>query len=354
MSVSYTHVQWNVHKRRYDAMVVAGVLGFVGIFMAVAMARHAGDEAISAPILLMRALGTCAIVLLHVVLCIGPLHRLDKRFAPLLYNRRHLGVILFLVAMGHAIVALGFYGGFGVRNPVSALVDPPAGATSFASISRFPFEVLGLAALVILFAMAATSHDFWLKNLSPRWWKTLHMGVYGAYALLIGHVALGIMQSERALLVPTLLVAGIVLVSGLHIAAGAREWRRDARVAQASDDGWVDVGEVREIPESRARVVCVGRGERVAVYRTGDTLSAIANVCAHQGGPLGEGKIIDGCVTCPWHGYQYVARNGQSPPPFTEKIATYELRLRGGRVEVNPRAKEPGTPVEPLKVEGEP
>mgnify|MGYP003753304843 CR=1 FL=1 len=46
------------------------------------------------------------------------------------------------------------------------------------------------------------------------------------------------------------------------------------------------------------------------------------NVCKHQMGPLGEGKIIDGCITCPWHGYQYLPANGQSPPPFTEMVKT--------------------------------
>ncbi len=35
----------------------------------------------------------------------------------------------------------------------------------------------------------------------------------------------------------------------------------------------------------------------------------ISNVCQHQNGPLGEGEIIDGCITCPWHGFQYHARN---------------------------------------------
>ena len=49
---------------------------------------------------LIRALGTCALLLLHVILAIGPLARLDRRFLPLLYNRRHLGVTMFLLALG--------------------------------------------------------------------------------------------------------------------------------------------------------------------------------------------------------------------------------------------------------------
>ena len=46
--------------------------------------------------------------------------------------------------------------------------------------------------------MAATSHDFWLHNLSAPVWKRLHMLVYVAYALLIAHVTLGALQSETS------------------------------------------------------------------------------------------------------------------------------------------------------------
>src|SRR5258708_32299800 len=41
-------------------------------------------------------------------------------------------------------------------------------------------------------------------------------------------------------------------------------------------------------------------GERIAVFRDGAQIGALSNLCAHQHGPIGEGRIIDGCVTCPW------------------------------------------------------
>ena len=68
------------------------------------------------------------------------------------------------------------------------------------------------------------------------------------------------------------------------------------------------------------------------------------NLCAHQHGPIGEGRIIDGCVTCPWHGYQYRLEDGCAPPPFTEKLVTYRVRIAHGVVEVDPRPLPPGTP----------
>ena len=81
------------------------------------------------------------------------------------------------------------------------------------------------------------------------------------------------------------------------------------------------------------------------------TVSAVRSVCAHQGGPLGEGKIIDGCITCPWHGWQYRPADGQSPPPFTEKIATSRVRVVGRRIELDPTPLLPGPAVAPARVE---
>ena len=228
--------------------------------------------------------------------------------------------------------------------------------TSFTSLSAFPFELLGAGGLVILFLMAATSHDFWLKNLSPATWKRLHMLVYVAWALLVMHVMLGAIQSERSVLYPVVVIAGVALVCGLHLAAGRREVKQDRCNAQkatagADDANWIDVGCVDDIAESRAHIACLPGQERIAIFRHGNKLSALTNVCAHQGGPLGEGRIVDGCVTCPWHGYQYRPADGASPPPFTERVSTFRLRVQGRRVLVNRTPLPPGTFVEPATFE---
>ncbi len=348
MSISYTSVQWNRHKKTYDACIAAAAVVFVAVFVGLGRVLFPPPHDVSVEVLLIRASGTLAILMLHVILSVGPLARLDARGSALLYNRRHLGVSFFLVALTHAALTVGYYGGFGGKNPLLALI---AGYSS-RTVSGFSFEILGFLALLVFFVMAATSHDFWLKNLTARVWKWLHMGVYAAYALVVMHVALGAMQGEGGVVIPMLLLLGAGWLGALHVIAGVREVRRDRGGLVEDGEGWVDACAVGEIAESKAKVVCLkGRGrERVAIFRDGDTLSAVANVCAHQGGPLGEGQIIDGCITCPWHGYQYLAKNGQSPPPFTEKIPTYEVRVRGSRVQLNPRARAPGTPVEPAKI----
>src|SRR5262249_20849716 len=98
-----------------------------------------------------------------------------------------------------------------------------------------------------------------------------------------------------------------------------------------------------DIPDRAALIVCAPGGERIAVFRDGREIGALTNLCAHQNGPLGEGRIIDGRVTCPWHGYEYRLADGCAPPPFTEKLTTYRVRISHGRVEVDPRPLPAGT-----------
>ena len=339
MSVGYQAVGWNRQKKIYDLGIAAGVALYLAVFVGGGAWIH---PYATAETLLIRGFGTAALLLLHIILAIGPLCRLDRRFLPLLYNRRHLGVTMFTLALAHGTFALVQFHALGNRNPLVSLL---ASNTRFASVADFPFQVLGLAALAILFLMAATSHDFWLHNLGAPLWKRLHMLVYAAYALVVTHVALGALQSETSPLLALVLAAGLTTLTALHLAAALRE-RAGDRDSAPSTDGFIDVGDFESIPDNRARVVTLA-GERVAIFKYGGRISAISNVCQHQNGPLGEGRIVDGCVTCPWHGYQYLPDTGASPPPFTEKVPTYRTRIAGRRVLVHPCPLAAGTRVDP-------
>ncbi len=340
MSAFYQAVGWNRQKRLYDATLAAGVAAYLLLFIGVG-ARVYPDA--TAETLFIRALGSAAFLLLTVVLCIGPLARLDRRFLPLLYNRRHFGVTTFTVGLAHATFALVQFHSQGNVNP---LVSVLSGNPRVDDLGQFPFEPLGLAALGILFLLAATSHDFWLANLTAPVWKTLHMMVYLAYTLLVFHVALGVLQAETSPVLSGALAAGVSLVVGLHLMAGWGELRKDRDAAGALEDGWVDVCAVDEIKNNRGRVACIG-GERLAVFRYDGRVSCVSNVCQHQNGPLGEGKVVDGLITCPWHGYQYCPDTGTSPAPFTERIPTFRVRIVGDRIQVDPRPNAAGTRVEP-------
>ncbi len=338
MSVSYRAVQWNRQKRIYDLVLVGGIALFLIVFVALTKALHPN---ITDEIMLIRAFGTAGMVLLHIVLCIGPLCRLNPKFLPLLYNRRHMGVTMFVLSLAHGVLAILTYHVGGDANPIVNVFT----SSSFTDgLANLPFQPFGFIALIILFLMAATSHDFWLANLSAPVWKALHMLVYIAYTLLVAHVAFGVLHSEISPVYVILTGLGMVTVVGLHLMAAFREIPADQPL-DATDD-FVDVCAVDDIEENRAKIVHLS-GERVAVFKYDGKVSAVSNVCQHQNGPLGEGRIVDGCITCPWHGYQYHPDSGASPPPFTETIPTFNVSVENGRVLVDPKPNAAGTKTEP-------
>jgi methionine sulfoxide reductase heme-binding subunit len=346
MSQGYVSVNWNAFKRRYDAWMLAGITVYLVAFVAGSSLGLPAGESFTPVQIMIRATGSLAMLMLSLVLCLGPLARLSARFKPFVYNRRHLGVATFVVALVHSVLVTVWYHGFGELNPLlSLLLSNPR----YDSLVGFPFEVLGLLALLLLFLLAATSHDFWNANLGPGLWKAIHLGAYVAYALLVAHVALGALQSQTQPIYAVALGAGAAVVAGLQLATGW--WASGADLRMPLGPEWLCVGAVDEIPNNRARIVEPAGAERIAVFRFDGKVAAVSNVCRHQGGPLGEGRVIDGCITCPWHGYQYRPEDGCSPPPFTERIATYATRIEQGIVFVHRQPRPAGTAVAPSLIQ---
>ena len=336
MSASYQPILWNRQKKIYDWVIATLVLLYLALFISVNLFIH---PEITQETLIIRSTATLAVLLLHIILMIGPLTRLNPIFLPLLYNRRHLGVTMFFIGATHGIFSIIQFHALGNINPILSVF---VSNLHYNSISRFPFEIFGFFALLIFFLMAITSHDFWLHNLGPRVWKSLHMMVYVAYTFIILHILLGIIQYETSPVFVTLLAIGFVTISSLHILAGRKETRADREGGNSSVNDFEKICHVNDIPEKRAKVVSL-RDERIAIFKYDNRIAAISNVCKHQNGPLGEGRIIDGCITCPWHGYQYLPHNGSSPPPFKEKVATYDVKVVNGEVWLNPTPYPDGT-----------
>ena len=347
MSATYKPVAWNASKLAYDAVILGAVLLYIFLFLHLAPRFDSvtlyNDEGMTK----VQAFGTCAFLMFSLVLCIGPLARLDPRFLPLLYNRRHFGVLTALVAAMHAEYVIEWYFDYGYRSRWVALL---IGNTSYGQLRGFPFEIFGMLALGVLIVMAVTSHDFWLRFLTPPVWKAIHMAAYFAYASIVSHVALGHLQSAINPVFLATFVAAVSAVTALHLLAARRGRGKRVLPRFAGDASWLDAGHVDEIADSRALIVDLENGERVAIFRHDGKLSAVANACAHQNGPLGEGRVVDGCITCPWHGYQYRLEDGCSPPPYSEKLATYRVRLDGRRILLDQRPSLPGTYIEPARI----
>ena len=253
---------------------------------------------------------------------------------------------MFVIAAVHSVFGIIQFHSLGDVHPLLSIFKSNL---KYREISQFPFQTLGFFAFMIFFIMAATSHDFWLKNLGPKLWKSLHMLVYVAYALIIIHVATGILQYEDKPIYWGMLMIGFLTIVGIHLTAGIKQYKKDnPSEKDNTTDGFQYACKVEDISDKCASIVNIG-GQEIAIFRYDGKVSAVHNVCKHQMGPLGEGKIIDGCITCPWHGYQYLPENGQSPPPFHEKVATYKLKVVENEVWVNPQPLEEGTFVEPMK-----
>ncbi len=336
MGASYLAVGWNRQKKIYDWLIFGFCILYLTTFI-VLTAIFNPDYTFET--VLIRSTSTLAVLLLHIILSIGPLARINNKFLPLLYNRRHLGVTMFCIALVHGSFSILQFHSLGNVNPFVSLFTSNA---HYGSWADFPFQPLGFFALIIFFLMAITSHDFWLHNLSPKVWKTLHMFVYLAYFMVVMHVMLGVIQYETNAVFIIIMAIGSVTLITLHLIAGTREVKKDSVKYDLKKNGFTKVCNVNDIEEDRAKMFCL-ETERIAIFKTQGKLFAVNNVCKHQNGPLGEGKILDGCITCPWHGYQYLPHNGQSPPPFKEKVSTYDVRIKGAEVWLNPTPYSEGT-----------
>jgi nitrite reductase (NADH) small subunit len=103
-------------------------------------------------------------------------------------------------------------------------------------------------------------------------------------------------------------------------------------------EGFQRVAQVGEIPPGEGRVVHVN-DRPIALFNVGGTFYAIHNVCPHEGGPLGEGRLKGCVVSCPWHDLSFDVRNGQGTDGGGYCVGSYEVRVEEGQVFVGGRRK---------------
>lgn len=98
-------------------------------------------------------------------------------------------------------------------------------------------------------------------------------------------------------------------------------------------DRWVDVAASSTLADNTAIEVVAGK-RILAVFRSDGNLFAMDGMCAHQGGPIAKGEVQHGCVTCPWHGWQYELATGIQTINRQPLQETFEVRERDGRIEL--------------------
>ena len=136
----------------------------------------------------------------------------------------------------------------------------------------------------------------------------------------------------------TLSLAGAAVLSGAgwlggHLAYGLGVGVDTTAFQQAPED-WTDVAAQSAVPAGQAIARDAG-GVPVLLARHEGRILALADRCAHRGGPLHEGAIADGCVTCPWHDSTFALVDGAViSGPATRPQPTLEVRIVDGRVQV--------------------
>jgi nitrite reductase/ring-hydroxylating ferredoxin subunit/uncharacterized membrane protein len=135
--------------------------------------------------------------------------------------------------------------------------------------------------------------------------------------------------------------AGVLGMSGYlggHLAF-AEGLGVDRTAFEDAPDDWTAVLRESELPEGESRYAEVA-GVGVMLARSGGEIHALSNSCSHRGGPLDEGELADGCVTCPWHGSVFrLADGGVERGPAAYPQPVWQVRVRDGLVELNAPAQ---------------
>jgi nitrite reductase/ring-hydroxylating ferredoxin subunit/uncharacterized membrane protein len=189
---------------------------------------------------------------------------------------------------------------------------------------------MGAAALAGLADYSDTDDD-------ARTAGTVH-GLLMTIALIVYIVSLWLRlanptAADRTAEIATQLIAYGIMLAGAYVGGelvytmGNMVNRHAWRFGPKSD--WVKL-DVTDIPEGKPMAAKAGT-QSLVVARVGETVFALHAQCAHAGGPLPEGKIVDGCVQCPWHGSRFdLATGRRTRGPTTFDQPRYDVRKADG------------------------
>jgi nitrite reductase/ring-hydroxylating ferredoxin subunit/uncharacterized membrane protein len=195
------------------------------------------------------------------------------------------------------------------------------------------FVALVVGIVAMLLSALAGSADYVDTDGAARVRATVHATLM-VVALILYVVSLATRSggpADRTLPVAISVVAFIVLNAGAYVggdvvyALGNMVNRHAFRGAGAK---WLplELGDVAELPEGTPVKAKLGINTLVLV-RAGETIQALHDQCAHAGGPLSGGKVVDGCIECPWHGSRFELATGHSRRgPTVYDQPRYEIR----------------------------
>jgi len=238
---------------------------------------------------------------------------------------------------GRMLPVRDFLAGTWLGHPLHALLtDVPIGALTVTIV----LDVIGqpvaadvallVGVLSMLAAAAAGYADYSTTDGRARVRATVHSSLM-LVSLVIYIVSLVIRASgptNRAVPIALSIVAYLILAGGAFVGGDivfALGNMVDRHAWRSSGTKWqpLEVGEIAEGTLVKARLGI----QDLVLIRTGQTILALHNQCAHAGGPLSEGSLADGCIECPWHGSRFeIATGRRRRGPTVYDQPTYEVR----------------------------
>ncbi|MCC3654958.1 MULTISPECIES: Rieske 2Fe-2S domain-containing protein [Streptomyces] len=227
------------------------------------------------------------------------------------------------------------------------LVQVPIGAwLSAAVLDLLPGERREADALVLLGLSGAGPAAVagwvdWAELQKPQMRVGLPHSVSNAVGVLLYAGSFAARRAGLRGLGRTLGFAGLTVV-GIGGALGGHMAYRQASGANHAEDvphrmppGWHPVGDMAQFPAEQPVRRRVGEVDVVVVREPGGDVHVLADRCTHMGGPLSEGEVADGCITCPWHGSAFRLSDGWNVRgPATAPEHSFETRVVGGRLEI--------------------
>ncbi len=235
-------------------------------------------------------------------------------------------------------------------HPLHAvLVQVPLGAFVSASVldlagaePRSADLLATVGAVSAVPAALAGATDWSSSDTSTQRSGLVHALLNGAGLLLWSGSLLARRRGRRTVgtrlgLLGTTVLAAAGTVGGHLVYRDGLGANHAADVAGNGPADWTDAG-ADDLPAGTAVVRDAG-GTAVLLVREGETVRALADRCAHQSGPLHEGSLQDGCVTCPWHGSTFRLSDGSVVHgPSVHPQPAFDVRRTGGRLQVRLRA----------------
>jgi nitrite reductase/ring-hydroxylating ferredoxin subunit len=101
---------------------------------------------------------------------------------------------------------------------------------------------------------------------------------------------------------------------------------------------FVKVGSLADLPPGSVMEVTWG-DDCYAVCNSQGELHALAGICLHAGGPIGQGRLQDNRVVCPWHEWAYDCRTGENDYDPTMKLDRFTVKVEGDDILLDPESR---------------